>query len=149
MCLVLAEALRNPRLTLSRNLAFSGLVLVASFILLPRIIFGSAYADMRLVPYAIAVLLLAIRFRGETAPRLAHALALLAMIFVVVRLGSNTISLARAADDQQAKLQALDHVPMGARVVKLRRPPVRHVVGASAQQPSGGDGDGPARGILQ
>ena len=119
MGLVLVEALRNPRLTFSRNLAFSGLVLVASFILLPRIIFGSAYADMRLVPYAIAVLLLAIRFRGETAPRLAHALALLAMIFVVVRLGSNTISLARAADDQQAKLEALDHVPMGARVASF------------------------------
>jgi hypothetical protein len=119
MCVVLAEALRNSRLTLSRNLAFSGLVLVASFILLPRIIFGSAYADMRLVPYAIAVLLLAIRFRGETAPRLAQALALLAMIFVVARLGSNTISLARAADDQQAKLQALDHVPMGARVASF------------------------------
>ncbi len=119
MCVVLAEALRNSRLTLSRNLAFSGLVLVASFILLPRIIFGSAYADMRLVPYAIAVLLLAIRFRGETAPRLAQALAVLAMIFVVARLGSNTISLARAADDQQAKLQALDHVPMGARVASF------------------------------
>jgi hypothetical protein len=115
--LVLAEALRNPRLTFSRNLAFSGLVLIAAFILLPRIIFGSAYADMRLVPYAIAVLLIAIRFRGATSLRLAQALAILALIFVVVRLGSNTVSLARAADDQQAKLKAIDHVPMGARVV--------------------------------
>jgi hypothetical protein len=38
--LVLMEALRNPRLTFSRNLAFSGLVLVAGFVLLPRVIFG-------------------------------------------------------------------------------------------------------------
>jgi len=87
MGLVLVEALRNPRLTFSRNLAFSGLVLIAAYILLPRIIFGSAYADMRLVPYAIAVLLIAIRFRGATSPRLAQALAALALIFVVVRLG--------------------------------------------------------------
>ena len=119
MGLVLIEALRNPRLTFSRNLAFSGLVLVASFILLPRIIFGSAYADMRLVPYAIAVLLLAIRFRGATSPGLGRALAIFALLFVVVRLGSNTISLAQAANDQQAKLEALNHVPMGARVVSF------------------------------
>jgi hypothetical protein len=119
MGVMLVEALRNPRLTFSRNLAFSGLVLIASFILLPRIIFGSAYADMRLVPYAIAVLLLAIRFRGETLPRLGQALAVIAVIFVVVRLGSNTISLAWAADDQRAKLHALDRVPTGARVASF------------------------------
>jgi len=117
--LVLVEALRNPRLTFSRNLAFSGLVLIAGFILLPRIIFGSAYADMRLVPYAIAVLLLAIRFRGETTPRLGTSLAVIAVLFVMVRLGSNTISLARAADDQQAKLEAINHLPMGARVASF------------------------------
>ncbi|HUP66893.1 MAG TPA: hypothetical protein VM145_01595 [Sphingomicrobium sp.] len=119
MGVVLVEALRNPRLTFSRNLAFSGLVLVASFVLLPRIIFGSAYADMRLVPYAIAVLLIAIRFRGEMSPRLAQLLAVLALVFVVVRLGANTISLARAADDQQAKLGALAEMPVGARVVSF------------------------------
>ncbi len=117
--LLLVEALRNPRLTFSRNLAFSGLVLIASFILLPRIIFGSAYADMRLVPYAIAVLLIAIRFRGETPPRLGQALAIVALVFVVVRLGANTISLRIAADDQRAKLEALELVPTGARVVSF------------------------------
>jgi hypothetical protein len=119
MGLVLIEALRNPRLTFSRNHAFSGLVLVLSFILLPRIIFGSAYADMRLVPYAIAVLLIAIRFRGKSSGKLAPSLAILAMVFVAVRLGSNTISLARAADDQQAKLQAINVMPVGARVVSF------------------------------
>src|SRR3546814_15584209 len=35
-------------LTLSRNLAFSAIVLLAVYLLLPRVIFGSAYADMRL-----------------------------------------------------------------------------------------------------
>lgn len=123
MGLVAFEALRNPRLTFSRNLAFSGLVLAAAFALLPRIIFGSAYADMRLVPYAIAVLLLAIRFRGETTPKLGAALAVLALAFTAIRLGSNTISLAWAADDQQVKLQALDKMPVGARVATLYQLP--------------------------
>jgi hypothetical protein len=92
---------------------------VACFVILPRIIFGSAYADMRLVPYFIAVLLLAIRFRDDTVRKLGHALAVLAVTFVAIRIGANTVSLARASDDQQAKLQALAHVPVGARVISF------------------------------
>ena len=117
--LVLLEALRNPRLTFSRNLAFSALVLIAGFLLLPRIIFGSAYADMRLVPYFIAVLLLAVRFRGEIPRRFGQGLAVLALTFVIVRLGSNTISLGMSARDQAVKLHALDHIEPGARVVSF------------------------------
>src|SRR5687768_14728352 len=55
-------ALVHPRQTLSRNLAFSGLILAATYVLLPRIVFGSAYADMRLVPFAAAILVLSVRF---------------------------------------------------------------------------------------
>jgi hypothetical protein len=117
--LLLAEAMRNPRLTFSRNLAFSGIVLAASFIFIPRIVFGSAYADMRLVPYMIAALVLAIRFRGAIDYRLGSALAVLGLLFCAVRFGGNTISLAIAANEQQAKLEALDYVPVGAPVVTL------------------------------
>jgi len=120
VALVIMEALRNRNLSFSRNLAFSGLVLIAGFILLPRIIFGSAYADMRLVPYFIAVLVLAIRSRGENLPlRLGHALAILAFAFVGLRIGANTLSLAMAATDQRAKLQAIEHMPEGARVASM------------------------------
>ena len=117
--LILLEALRNPRLTFSRNLAFSALVLIAGFVMLPRIIFGSAYADMRLVPYFIAVLLRAVRFRGTTTPRLGLALAVLAFTFVGARLGANTVSLVIAANDQQAELKAIAHLPQGARVMSM------------------------------
>lgn len=78
---------------------------------------------MRLVPYAIAVLLLAIRFRGETPRVLGHVLAALALLFVIVRLGSNTYSLATAANDQQVKLQALAYMPEGSRVASLYQLP--------------------------
>src|SRR6059058_6199870 len=70
-------ALISRKLTLSRNPAFSAIVLLICFALLPRIIFGSAYADMRLVPYLIAVTVVAIRFRGAPDRRTAHVLAML------------------------------------------------------------------------
>ena len=116
---VLIFALFSSRLTYSRNLAFSALVLLVGFLVLPRVIFGSAYADMRLVPFMIATALLAIRFRGETYLPTARLLVWLGFTFYLVRIGATTISLGMAANDQAAKLQALDHVPRGARLVTL------------------------------
>jgi len=114
--LVLLYAIFSRRLTLSRNLAFSALVLLAVFLVLPWTIFGSAFADMRLAPFVFAVALLAIRFRGDTHLPTARILAVAGLAFLAVRLGATTHSLAIAARDQQAKLEALEHVPMGARV---------------------------------
>jgi hypothetical protein len=116
---MIVEARRRPELTFSRNLAFSALVLLVGFLVLPRIVFGSAYADMRLAPYMMAVAVLAIRFRGETVIPVARALAWLGLVFYMVRIAATTLSLALAADDQSAKLQALDHVPRGAAMVTL------------------------------
>jgi len=117
--LVFVIALFSRRFALSRNLSFSALVLLAAFLIIPWTVFGSAYADMRIVPYMMAVALLAIRFRAPIDYRFGSALALLGLLFCAVRLGTNTLSLKLAADDQQAKLVALDHVPAGARVVSL------------------------------
>lgn len=117
--LVFLFAAVHRRLAFSRHLAFSGLVLLAGYLILPRIIFGSAYADMRLVPYVFAVGLLAIRFRGDMGPRLGTVLALLGLGFMTLRIASTTASLAIASDRQQAILAALDHLPLGARVVTL------------------------------
>src|SRR4029079_6884864 len=112
-------AIFSRRLTLSRNLAFSGIVLAAAFAIIPRIVFGSADASVRLVPYAIAVAVLAIRFRGAPDRRTAQVLAVLGLLFFATRTVANTISLGRAGQDQTAKLAALDHVPEGARVISL------------------------------
>jgi hypothetical protein len=117
--LVLLYALFNRRLTFSRNLFFTSVVLLVCFLLLPRTVFGSTYADMRLLPYVIATLVLAIRFRGPIELRRARVLAVLGLTFFLVRLAGNTLSLAIAADDQSAKLEALNHIPDGARVVTL------------------------------
>ena len=117
--ILLLLALTSPSLNFSRNLAFSGIVLAAAFSILPWTVFGSAYADMRLAPYMIAVLLLAIRFRGRMNNRFASALAAAGLLFCASRLLVTTASLAIASVDQQAKLAALDHVPIGARVISL------------------------------
>jgi hypothetical protein len=106
-------------LSLSRNLVFSAIVLAISFVVIPRIVFGSAYADMRLVPYLAAVGLLAIRFRRAQRGATAQVLAAVALLFFAGRTAANTISLAMAGADQSAKLEALNVVPQGARVISL------------------------------
>ncbi|MBA2771307.1 MAG: hypothetical protein H0U34_04725 [Sphingomonas sp.] len=117
--LVFLFALFNRRLTLSRNLVFSAIVLVACFVLLPWTMFGSAYADMRLAPYMIALVPLAMRFRSETHLPTARAIAVVGLALLLVRLGGTTASLGMAGSGQQARLEALDHVPRGARVASL------------------------------
>jgi len=112
-------ALIHPRLTLSRNLAFSGLVLAATYILLPRIVFGSAYADMRLVPYAAAIFVLAVRFKAETKFPLATWLAIAAVGFMLVRLAGTTTSMTMAWNRQSQQLKALDHIEQGSRLAVL------------------------------
>jgi hypothetical protein len=112
-------ALVHPRLTLSRNLAFSALVLALTYVLLPRIVFGSAYTDMRLVPYAVAIFVLAIRFKAETRYPLAIWLAVAAVGFMTVRLAGTTASMAIAGARQAEQLKAIDHIPQGARVAVL------------------------------
>ncbi len=118
-------ALVHRRLVLSRNLAFSGLTLLACFVLLPRVIFGSAYADMRLVPYMIAIFVLAIRFKAETIYPLARTLALGALAFLLVRTAGTTASFAIAANHQRQQLAVLEVVPKGARVVALAWAPCK------------------------
>jgi hypothetical protein len=117
--LVFLYALFSPKLTLSRNLAFSAIVLAAAFVILPRIVFGSAYADMRLVPYLMAVALLAIRFRGAPDRTTAQVLAVIGLLFFATRTVANASSLGIAADDQSAKMKAIDLMPRGSRVISL------------------------------
>ena len=116
---MLLAAVLSRRLAFSRNLAFSALVLFAAFLVLPSQLFGSFFADMRLVAFVIAVALLAVRVPADPHWHGARLIAFAGLAFLVVRLAATTFSLAIAADDQSAKLKALDHVPTGARVATL------------------------------
>ena len=119
MLLLLFEAIRSPRLSFSRNLAASALFLLLVYLMLPRIVFGSAYADMRLVPYLIAVAVIAIRFRDTADAAFARRFAWLAMLFVLLRIGGNTVSFWMLDRTYDRELAALDHVPEGARLVSF------------------------------
>jgi len=112
-------AIVHPRLTLSRMLTFTALVLGIAFLCLPRIIFGSAYADMRLMPFVLAMALLGIRFRSDTELRVGRVLAILSLAFLLARTVSVTWSLKLASDEQARQLTALDHVPTGAKVATM------------------------------
>ena len=117
--LIVLLAIFHRRLSFSRNLLFSAFVLAVGYILIPRTIFGSTYADMRLIPFVIAVAVLSIRFKAPEQSRFAGGLAIAGLAFYLLRIGAHTLSLGGAAADQNAKLAALDHVPMGARVASM------------------------------
>ena len=114
---VLIASLLDKRLTFSRNLATSALFLVATFILLPRIVFGSAYADMRLTPFMFAIAIVAIRPNRLATGRFLGLIAALGGAFYSVRLAANTVSFALIDARYKQALVALDHVPQGARLV--------------------------------
>jgi hypothetical protein len=117
--LVLLFALFHRRLEYSRNLAASAIFLAAVYALLPRIVFGSAYADMRLVPYMIAVAVIAIRLRETATRRFAQTLAIAGLAFFLLRTGATTVSTWLYDRDYDRELQALAHVPPEARLLSF------------------------------
>ena len=117
--LILFRGFRDPNIEYSRNLGLSALFLLAVFILLPRIVFGSAYADMRLAPYMIAIALIALRPRHGLSIRGAATLAAMGLAFFAVRMGAATASFWAFADRYDRELAALDHLPENARLVSF------------------------------
>ena len=103
--------------------AAAGLTALA-FLLLPFTLLGSAYADLRLLPFAFAVALAGLAPK-EGAP--IRAIALAGLAFFLLRTLGTTASFALYDADWRRELAALDHVPRGARVFAL--------VGESCDQP--------------
>jgi hypothetical protein len=105
----------DRRVAWSRGLATGAALLLVAFILLPQILLGTSRADIRLVPTMLAMALLAMR-PAAASPRQVGAFALAGLAFFVVRMGANTASLWQYDRSFSAELQALDHVPRGARL---------------------------------
>lgn len=117
--LLLFKAIRDPNVEYSRNLGLSAVFLLAVFLLLPRIVFGSAYADMRLVPFMIAIAIIAIRPRPGMSIKGAALVAVLGMSFFGARIGATTWSFALYDREYDRQLKALEHLPIGARLVSF------------------------------
>jgi hypothetical protein len=109
----------DRRLAWSRNLAASVLFLSIVFVLLPRTVFGSAFADMRLAPYLLAVALVAIRFKESAGLRFQRSVAIAGLLFLLVRTGGTAASMVLYDGAFDRELAALDHVPHGARLVSF------------------------------
>ena len=121
--LILGSAFRDKTIEYSRNLSLSALFLLAVYLLLPRIVFGSAYADMRLFPFAVAIAVIALRPRRGVPAHHAALVAGLGLAFFLARLGATTVSFWQYDGDYRRNLAALDHVPEGARLVRLEHLP--------------------------
>ena len=117
MYLILFKGARDDRIEYSRNLLLSALFLLLVFFLLPRVVFGSAYADMRLAPFAIAIALVALRPKRGLSLRGSTTLAVLGLAFFLVRLGGTTISYALYDRSYDRALAGLSRVPVGARLL--------------------------------
>lgn len=122
---LLLWALFSRRMTYSRNLAATAVFLALVFVLLPRILFGSAYADMRLAPYVFAIALVAIRLTPSAGARFTRALAVAGLAFFAVRTAASTASLWLYDRAYDRELAALEHVPYGARMVSFVGRPCR------------------------
>ncbi|MDQ2879498.1 MAG: hypothetical protein M3R41_10540, partial [Pseudomonadota bacterium] len=116
---VLYKGARDPALEYSRNLLLSALFLLAVFLLLPRVVFGSAYADMRLAPFMLALAVIAVRPKPGLSIRHAATLAAVGFAFFLVRIGGTTASYYYYDQTVTQTLRALDHIPQGARLVSF------------------------------
>jgi hypothetical protein len=103
----------------SRNLIASSLFLWLVYLLLPRVLLGSAYADMRLAPFLIAFPLLAIRLDSNAHPWLARSVAVIALAFFAIRTGGTAASVRLYGQAWDRELAALQHLPRGARLVSF------------------------------
>ena len=108
----------EQQLSFSRKLVIPAAILAIAFVILPSMLLGSAYADIRLGPLMFITAILAIRI-DEQAVSVARRLAWISLSFVAVRLVGNMVSFAIADRDARSWLTALDHIPHGVPVLFL------------------------------
>ena len=115
---LLTMGLFQAGLRYDSTLGLTALFLCIAYLLLPRILLGSAYADMRLAPYALAVAVVALR-PDAGARGWRPALAVAGLLFLLVRLGAHTAHYARLDRAYDEQLAAVAHLPVGARVMTM------------------------------
>jgi len=109
---------RHYGVRMRRTLGVATLVLIIAYVLMPRIVIGSAYADMRLAPYVIAIGVIGIVPR--TANRMAlGTIAALALMIFGFRIYQTSDRFLAFNHYQESQLAALDHVDRGSRVFAL------------------------------
>ncbi len=114
---ILCFGARSLRLGFSPLLAWPALLCLAAFVLLPRLLMGGAYVDMRMIPAAVMLAVIAIAPPSDA--RFGRTLATLGLVFLVGRLAGTTASFVIRSAEQQSELAAIEAIPRGAAVLTL------------------------------
>lgn len=115
--LLIALPLMQSYFRLRHAALIAVLLMLGIYILMPRILFGSAYADMRLAPFMVAVAIIGLAPRARVGPRLAAGIALAGLLFFTARLAVTTHTFADIDRVWRGQLAALDRVAPGSRVL--------------------------------
>lgn len=110
-------AARDRRIGFSALLGWPALACIIGFLLLPRLLIGGSYVDMRMMPAIWILALLSIR--PPATAELARTVALAALAFFALRTAATTASVLIRDGEQQAELQALRALPRGSAVLSL------------------------------
>jgi hypothetical protein len=115
---IVAAGLLSPRFAIERQLAWPAAALGLAFLLLPTELMQGSYIDMRILPYALALGVLAIRPSGLD-PRRLTTVAALGLALFAARQAVTAVQFAATDRRWAEQLQALDHLPRGARVFAI------------------------------
>lgn len=118
---LLYVAWREPRLRFSRRLLLPALFVAIAFLILPRLMMGGAYVDMRLVPAIWILLLLSVGPAVDL--RLGRTLALAGLAFLAARTVAVTLSFAERLSERRTELRLISHIPTGSAVLALNYRP--------------------------
>lgn len=122
--MLLGWALASRQVRFERGVGIAAALCMVFFLALPFRVFGSAFADMRLLPYALAVAFVAIA-PASTRKRALMIGGGLAIAFFGVRMATTTAAYMALDRQVQAAIPAIDKLPEGARVVFFSVKPCR------------------------
>jgi len=115
--LITAAVVMRRRFRWEPQLAYGAAGLWLTGLVLPQKLFGSGYAAARLVPYAVALALLAMRPRASLPAAARRRLVYAGLGFCAARLVAGLISYALYSRTLEGELAALNSLPQGSTVV--------------------------------
>lgn len=124
IALVLYISLRTRGFVVHAGLMAAALALLGLYLLMPDTIMGSRFADMRLGPVILALLVLAsapnaAEQGAKVDPRLMRWLLIGGLVFGGARLATNSASMAMAGHQFAETLTAIEAAPRGVNLVSL------------------------------
>lgn len=115
----IAFALLHRRVFFAQDLAIAAALLTLLFLLLPHTLWGSVFADTRIVAYIMIIAIVTLRLEDSSSPSVSRSIAVLGLLFVLGRIAATTLSFAIADREMKDRLAALAHIPVGAPVLSL------------------------------